>query len=162
MPLNIKSRQPFARYRTLLPLVLITALFALPTPLFAQGSITGTVQNVDLTVPANGELSFFGFLDLTDEEVRIETCVGAGYDAGNWYDDFQNYLTRTPGNPYDYYFVNTTNGQAFHLAKTIPANSFQVENIVLAAASLPASPQTSRLRRCQRRGCWLPGTGLPD
>ena len=29
-----------------------------------------------------------------------------GYDAGNWFDDFQNYLTEAPGNPYDYHFFN--------------------------------------------------------
>ena len=78
---------------------------------FAQGSIFGTVQNSDLSTPANGEIGFYGFLDNTDGELRIETSIGAGFDNGNWFDDFQNYLTEAPGNPYDYIFFNTTNGE---------------------------------------------------
>jgi len=107
---------------------------------FAQGSIFGTVTNSDATVPANGEISFYGFLDDTDEEIRIETCIGAGYDAGNWFDDFQNYLTEAPGNPYDYYFYNTANSESAVLSKLIPNNSFQQEDIVLSPA--PGWPGT--------------------
>jgi hypothetical protein len=107
---------------------------------FAQGSIFGSVNNSDMSTPANGEISFFGFLDDTDEEIRIETSDGAGYDAGNWYDDFQNYLTEGPGNPYDYYFYNSVNAEGFHLAKLIPNNSFQQENIVLAPSGWPVQP----------------------
>ncbi|RME31375.1 MAG: hypothetical protein D6800_00840, partial [Candidatus Zixiibacteriota bacterium] len=109
-------------------------------PAFAQGSIFGTVTNSDATVPANGQISFFGYLDNTDEEIRIETSTGAGYDAGNWFDDFQNYLTEAPGNPYDYIFYNATTGEGFHLAKLIPNNSFQQENIVLAPVTWPLEP----------------------
>jgi len=118
--------------------LLITA--AMPLSAFAQGSIFGTVQSSDLSTPANGDISFFGFLDDTDEEIRIETSTGAGYDAGNWFDDFQNYLTEAPGNPYDYYFYNIANDEGFHLAKLIPNNSFQQENIQLAAVAWPFKP----------------------
>ncbi len=120
-------------------LALLLMLFGV-TSAFAQGSIFGTVSNSDLSTPANGELTFFGYLDDTDEEIRIETSVGAGYDAGNWFDDFQNYLTEAPGNPYDYHFYNTTNGEGFVLSKLIPNNSFQQENIVLEPVSWPATP----------------------
>jgi len=107
---------------------------------FAQGSIFGTVANSDASTPANGEITFIGFLDDTDEEVRIESCDGAGYDAGNWFDDFQNYLTEAPGNPYDYHFFNTANGEVFHLAGAVPSNSFQQENVVLAPGVWPDAP----------------------
>jgi hypothetical protein len=106
----------------------------------AQGSIFGSVTNSDASVPANGEISFFGYLDDTDEEIRTETSVGAGYDAGNWYDDFQNYLTEAPGNPYDYHFYNAAMGQGFVLSNLIPNNSFQQEDIVLAPVSWPGAP----------------------
>jgi hypothetical protein len=98
------------------------------------------VTNSDASVPANGEISFFGFLDNTDEEIRLESSTGAGYDAGNWYDDFQNYLTEAPGNPYTYRFFNTANGEGAVLAKSIPSNSFQRENITLASVDWPAAP----------------------
>jgi hypothetical protein len=107
---------------------------------FAQGSIFGAVTNSNTSVPANGQISFFGYLDNTDEEIRIETSAGAGYDAGYWFDDFQNYLTEAPGNPYDYHFYNTANGEGFVLSKTIPSNSFQQEDINLAAVAWPGAP----------------------
>ena len=68
--------------------LLLVMLLLYSSSAFAQGSIFGTVTNSDLTTPANGEISFYGFLDDTDEEIRIETSIGAGYDAGNWFDDF--------------------------------------------------------------------------
>ncbi|MCP4706322.1 MAG: hypothetical protein GY865_17125, partial [candidate division Zixibacteria bacterium] len=127
----------------------ISRLIAIPiillllhvSPAFAQGSIFGSITNSDATVPSNGEVTFYGFLDDTDEELRIETCIGAGYDAGNWFDDFQNYLTEAPGNPYDYYFYNTTNLESAVLSDLIPNNSFQQENIVLSmVAGWPTTP----------------------
>ncbi|MBK7141794.1 MAG: tandem-95 repeat protein [bacterium] len=107
---------------------------------FAQGSIFGTVQNSNLTTPANGEISFYGFTNNTDDEIRLESSIGAGYDAGNWFDDFQNYLSKTPGNPYTYRFFNTVNGEGAVLASTIPNNSFQQENISLGTVAWPAAP----------------------
>ncbi|MBU1318842.1 MAG: IPT/TIG domain-containing protein [candidate division Zixibacteria bacterium] len=127
-------------HRKALLAVLILSILTLPSAAFAQGSIFGSVQNSDVSTPANGDISFVGFLDDTDEEIRIETSDGAGYDTGNWFDDFQNYQTEAAGNPYDYYFHNSTNGEAYHLAKLIPINSFQQEDIVLEAASLPSAP----------------------
>jgi hypothetical protein len=96
--------------------LVFVVMLAISSPAWAQGSIFGTVTNSDVSTPANGEISFFGFLDDTDEEIRIETSDGAGYDAGNWFDDFQNYLTEAPGNPYDYYFYNIANGEGYPLA----------------------------------------------
>jgi len=107
---------------------------------FAQGSIFGTVANSDLSTPVNGEISFVGYLDDTDEEIRIETSVGAGYDAGNWFDDFQNYLTEAAGNPYDYHFYNSTNGEGYILSGPIPSSSFHQEDIALTAIPWPAKP----------------------
>jgi hypothetical protein len=110
------------------------------TSALAQGSIFGTVQNTDASTPANGEISFFGFLDDTDEEIRINTSIGAGYDSGNWFDDFQNYLTEAAGNPYDYYFFNSSQGETFHLSDVIPSNSYHQEDITLSPGDWPAPP----------------------
>ena len=107
---------------------------------FAQGSIFGTVSNSDATTPANGEILFVGYLDNTDEEIRIESCDGSGYDAGNWFDDFQNYLTEAPGNPYNYHFYNISNNEGFQLSAVIPNNSFQQENVTLAPVTWPVAP----------------------
>ncbi|MFH2037286.1 MAG: Ig-like domain-containing protein [Candidatus Zixiibacteriota bacterium] len=120
--------------------LLLMFLLMYSSTAFAQGSIYGDVTNSDLSIPANGEISFYGFLDNTDEEIRIETSIGAGYDAGKWFDDFQNYLTEAPGNPYDYYFFNTANGENTILSALIPNNSFQQENITLAAGTFPPQP----------------------
>ena len=120
------------------PILAIVGILVMSSSAFAQGSIFGIVANSNLSTPANGQITFVGYLDDTDEEIRIESSDGAGYDAGNWFDDFQNYLTEAPGNPYDYHFYNTANGEAFHLAKAIPNNSFQQENVLLAANSWPA------------------------
>ena len=121
--------------------LLFIILFLSTSQALAQGPIFGTVTNSDATTPADGELLFFGFLDDTDEEIRIESSVGAGYDAGNWFDDFQNFLTEAAGNPYDYYFYNIANGETAILSDLIPNNSFQQENIQLAfVAGWPAAP----------------------
>ena len=106
----------------------------------AQGSIAGDVLNSDLSIPADGEISFVGFLDDTDEEIRIETCTGAGYQTDYWYDDFQNYQTEVAGNPYVYFFYNSANGEGYQLAGLIPSNSFQVENVTLAPVAWPQIP----------------------
>ncbi len=122
-------------------LVLAVSCFALmgtwPAEVEAQGSIFGAVINSDYSVPADGELVFFGFVRDTDEEIRTNASDGAGYDNGFWYDDFQNFLTEAPGFPYDYYFFNSTNGELAHLARLIPKNSYQQEDIILAAWSAP-------------------------
>jgi len=130
-----------SRHRILkLMTLLILGLAISATSAYAQGSIYGSVTNSDASTPANGEITFFGYLDDTDEELRIETCIGAGYDAGYWYDDFQNYLTEVAGNPYDFHFYNTVNGEGFVLSSTIPANSYQQEDILLAETTWPAGP----------------------
>jgi hypothetical protein len=107
---------------------------------FGQGSITGTVNNSDMSIPADSELTFWGFLDDTDEEIRTELSDGAGCQNGYWWDDFQNYLTEAPGDPYDYLFSNLVNGKFHHLEGLIPNNSYQEENIVLSSASNPSKP----------------------
>ncbi len=122
-------------------LLFLLIFLVMTSAAYGQGSIFGSVTNSDASVPANGEMSFFGYLDNTDEEIRIETSVGAGYDAGNWFDDFQNYLTEAPGNPYAYHFYNIANGEGFVLSKLIPNNSFQQEDILLAPVVWPAAPQ---------------------
>ncbi len=107
---------------------------------FAQGSIYGSVANSDASSPANGDISFFGYLDDTDEEIRIESSTGAGYDAGHWFDDFQNYLTEAPNNPYDFHFYNSTNSEGYVLSGLIPSNSYQEENVTLATVAWPDAP----------------------
>jgi len=118
----------------------LLGLTAAASPAMGQGSIFGLVTNSDATTPADSDISFFGYLDDTDEEIRIESSTGAGYDSGHWYDDFQNYLTEAPDNPYDYHFYNTVNGEGFILSKLIPNNSFQEENIPLGSVTWPQAP----------------------
>ena len=125
--------------RVLILALLILALCSSES--LAQGSIFGSVTNSDETVPANGEINFFGYLDNTDEEIRIDISIGAGYDNGNWFDDFQNYLTEAAGNPYDYHFFNNVNGEGFVLSDLIPNNSFQQADIILAPVVWPEKPE---------------------
>ncbi len=145
--LKFQNRRARAGNGSSLLALVAAVLLLLPTAsAFAQGSIFGTVQNSNLTTPADGDILFFGFLDDTDEEIRIQSSDGAGYQSGNWFDDFQNYLTEAAGNPYDYYFFNTVNGETFHLAKPIPNNSFQQEDILLAPGIVPARPTNVNAR----------------
>jgi len=125
-------------FRRWLPTVIVALFMA--GPVLAQGSIFGQVYNSDATVPDSGNIVFFGYLDDTDEEIRLESSVGAGYDVGNWFDDFQNYLTEAAGNPYDFHFYNTDNGEGFILSGSIPNNSFQQENVTLEPVSWPSVP----------------------
>lgn len=127
--------------RTAFVIAVITVLLsALPHVAAAQGSIFGSVTRAGGTVPENGLVSFFGYLDDTDEEIRIETSVGAGYDAGNWFDDFQNYQTEAAGNPYDFHFFDLGQGEGFVLSGLIPDNSFQQEDITLGSVTWPLPP----------------------
>jgi hypothetical protein len=127
---------------TLPGLLILTGLaFVVPAgQLMAQGSIFGAVTNSDMTVPTDDNLYFVGYLDDTDEEIRIESSVGAGYENGNWFDDFQNYLTEAPGNPYDYHFFNVANGEAAVLSGLIPNNSYQQEDVQLGSLNWPTPP----------------------
>ena len=129
----------------------------------AQGSIFGLVSNSDLSIPATGDLFFVGFLDDTDEEIRVEFCDGAGYGAGNWYDDYQNYLTEGAGNPSDFIFHNLANGEGFHLSYPIPNNSFQEVDIQLESVSWPAQVENLRAARTSDTGAevrWNYSDGL--
>ncbi|MCP4706551.1 MAG: fibronectin type III domain-containing protein, partial [candidate division Zixibacteria bacterium] len=135
----VNSESKSTKYLILISLLVV--LFLVPTEaIWAQGSIFGTVTNSDLSTPANGEISFFGFIDDSDKEIKIESSVGAGYDAGNWYDFFPNYLTVSPGDPYDYYFYNIVNGEGFPLSGIISDQGIQTENIALDLVDWPPQP----------------------
>ena len=120
-------------------ILIILVMVLSPVSVSAQGSIFGLVSNADFSIPGDNDMSFWGYLDNTDEEIRIESSTGAGYDNGNWYDDFQNYLTEAAGNPYDYHFINTNNSEGFKLSGVIPNNSLQQENIILEPVAWPAA-----------------------
>jgi len=109
----------------------------------AQGSIYGSVINSDSSVPDSTTFVFFGFIRDTDDEVKINSADGVGYDndidSGFWYDDFQNYLNEAAGVPYDYFFFNNANSEAFHLGKLIPSKSLWREDITLAPSIWPLS-----------------------
>ena len=120
--------------------IAIMAVIISSQPIFAQGSIFGNVSNSNASIPANGEINFYGYLDNTDEEIRIESCVGAGYDNGNWFDDFQNYLTKAFGDPFNFHFHNSTNNEGYVLFSTIEVGSFQQEDIILSSINYPEKP----------------------
>ncbi|MFH2055021.1 MAG: hypothetical protein ABIJ61_03600, partial [bacterium] len=126
----------------LLRCLLLTATLILVLNLRAQGqgSIFGNVSNHDGSTPAVAEISFFGYIGGADNEVRTESVVGAGFDSGNWFDDFQNYQDEAPGLPYAYHFFNSSNAEGAILSKLIPNNSFQQENVALVTATWPAAP----------------------
>ncbi len=113
---------------------------ASPNISFAQGSIFGAVSNADLSTPPNGTISLVGFINDSDAEIRTDISIGAGFDNGNWFDDFQNYLSESAGQPYDYFFYNAGNSEGAHLSNLIPGNSFQQEDVTLTPVSWPSQP----------------------
>ncbi|MEW5796277.1 MAG: hypothetical protein AB1772_07925 [Candidatus Zixiibacteriota bacterium] len=115
--------------------------------ILAQGSIFGEVHRSDLSVPPDGGIMFLGFINNVDREIRVQSCIGAGYDGGHWYDDFQNFVGEAPGMAYHYYFFDLERSERFLLNKTIPTNSFQREDVTLATASFPRPPAALRARR---------------
>jgi hypothetical protein len=154
------------RHEKTAPALVLVLAICLILPLgnvCAQGSITGFVHNTDLSVPLDGSVLFFGLINNTDKEIRIQSCIGAGYESGHWYDDFQNYLTEAPGLPYYYYFFDTTGEESALLQKTIPSNSYQVEDISLTAGSYPqaaAKLEAAVLDNNTVRLDWTKGTGV--
>ncbi|MCP4705387.1 MAG: hypothetical protein GY865_12355 [candidate division Zixibacteria bacterium] len=108
--------------------------------IFGQGNIYGNVTNSDASTPSNGEISFIGYLEGTDEEIKIESCVGAGYDNGNWYDNLPNYLTATAGDQFNFHFYNSINGEGANLNSIIKIGSFQQEDISLSFITRPEKP----------------------
>lgn len=124
------------KFRTIWLCCIIASIIA--SDIYALGSIFGIVNNSDLSVPADQEIQFFGFIANTDNELRVNNFVGAGYESGNWFDDFQNYSSASPGQQYDYFFFNINNLEFFNLSKTIPDNSFQQEDIALEESSWPS------------------------
>jgi len=119
----------------------LLSVFILPTKtISAQGNIYGLVSNSDNSTPADGELSFFGYLENSDEEIKIESCIGAGYDTGNWYDNLPNYLTVTVEDQFNYHFYNIVNGENYYLLGTIDSGGFQREDIKLSSSGLPEKP----------------------
>ncbi len=124
-----------------LVLVITIALCLGPAEAMAQGSIFGAVTGVSGGAPADGGVSFVGFLDGSDEEIRLEGCVGASYGEGFWLDDFQNFLTEAPGLPYEYHFFAAIGSEGFVLNGLIPDNSYQQEDIDLVSVSWPAVPE---------------------
>ncbi len=118
----------------------ILLLGVFPTLSVAQGSIFGNVSNADLSTPANGAVSFFGYINNSDAEIRTDISIGAGYDNGSWFDDFQNYLSESPGQPYSYFFWDSTATEGGHLSGVIPNNSFQQEDVSLSSVAWPSQP----------------------
>lgn len=137
-------------YKSASHFLLILALTVAASPgAYAQGSIFGAVTNADQSTPDSLYFTFLGFIKDSDDEIRLNFCDGAGFDKGNWYDDFQNYSDESAGDAYDYCFFNHANGQGYHLSGIIPNNSFEEAPVTLApmdwpapAESLSVAPQT--------------------
>jgi len=121
--------------------VLLGVICAIAVEVDAQGSIWGYVFNEDMSVPADGAVEFFGFIRNQDDEIHIHSCLGAGYESGHWYDDFQNYTDEAPHAPYRYFFFNRLNGQVMVLDSSIPSNSFEEVDITLKPGAWPNPPQ---------------------
>ncbi|MEW5875045.1 MAG: hypothetical protein AB1752_07700 [Candidatus Zixiibacteriota bacterium] len=124
-------------------LLLILAGAVLLSPLSqprAQGVIYGSVEDPIGNPPPSGSVVWLGFLDGTDEEIRIESNVGSGYDGSFWFDDFQNYTTEAAGNRYDYVFHYPDGGVAVHINGLIPNNSFENRNVALTEAASDPAP----------------------
>jgi len=141
----------------------LTVPALLPQPLSAQGSIWGLVHNADMSVPPDSTVEFIGFLRNTDNEIRTQSCIGAGYEIGFWYDDFQNYLDEAVGIQYRYYFFNRMNNQAIILSGSIPNNSYEQQDVTLAPADFPAPAQGLagiKLTSESVRLDWMPEDGV--
>jgi len=134
------STRPKALYAAKLLTALLLACLCLSVEVHAQGSVFGTVTRSDLGIPANGEVVFFGFIRGTDNEIRLSSSDGAGFDLGYWYDDFQNYLDEAPGVRFDYFFFDTTVVERCQVSATILSESIQQEDAALLAVSFPAAP----------------------
>lgn len=147
--------------RSKLATIVAISLTLIASAIYGQGSIFGQVQNSDFSIPANGEIAFFGFIGDADNELRIDGLDGAGFDGGNWFDDFQNYQSESPGQPYDYYFFNLTNFESAHLAKTIPDNSFQQEDIILSGVAFPTPADSLAAEPIYQVGIRLTWTQAP-
>lgn len=124
--------------RVLAALVLVCVCW--PAEGHAQGSIFGTVTRTDLGTPANADVAFFGFIRGTDNEIRVSSSDGAGYDQGFWYDDFQNYLDEAPGVRFDYFLFDTVALERCQLSATILAESIQQEDANLLTVAFPSAP----------------------
>ncbi len=136
---------------TLIIVLALAGSTLLPVMVKAQGSIFGTVKASDLSTPPNGAIQFIGIINNNDREIRIQSCIGAGYDAGNWFDDFQNYLTEARGAAYSYYFFDTALAESALLHDTIPANSFQQEDITLSSGTFPPAVSNLSSTRIDKR-----------
>ena len=122
----------------------LAVVLLIPTYGFAQGSIYGTITNLDHTVPVDSDIVFFGLIRSTDDEIRTNSCDGAGVDVGYWFDDFQNYLDESAGESYQYRFFNMLTGEGYLLSDIIPSGSFYEQDIQLEAANWPSPPQLLR------------------
>ena len=129
-------------------LLFIAVILTVSSSLYAQGSVWGRVRNADQSAPDSLFFTFFGFIKDSDDELRLNFCDGAGFDQGNWFDDFQNYSDESAGDAYDYWFFNHENGEGYHLSGIIPSNSYDSAHVTLApmdwpapAESLSAAPQ---------------------
>ncbi len=113
----------------------------------AQGSIFGMVTRSDFSTPTDTELSFYGYIAETDNELRLYTSDGADYENGFWYDDFQNFIGEAPGMQFDYIFFDLTSNESFHLSSLIEANSFQEEHVFLLPQVTPPATIINSITR---------------
>ena len=132
--MKLSRRKYQSCYRAVL---LIGLLATTPLQVGAQGSVWGELRHFDLSTPPDNSILFLGFINNTDNELRIQSCIGAGYDNGFWYDDFQNYIGEVPGLEYRYYFFHPISGEAATLVSVIPDNSYERQDITLVPVDYP-------------------------
>ena len=128
--------------------LLVTSLLLGSSPAIqAQGPIAGLVERSNGTVPPNGSVLFVGYVDNSDDEVHLSGSVGADYDGGHWYDDFQNYLFAPAGVSYTYHIFDETSLESASLDSLISSDGFQEHDITLSSGLWPDPPQDVKLAR---------------
>lgn len=127
--------------------MVISLLLGSSQPILAQGPIAGLVERSNGTVPPDGSVLFIGYVNNTDNEIHLSGSVGADYDGGHWYDDFQNYLFAPAGLPYTYHIFDTTTLESASLDSLISSDGFQEHDLTLAPAAWPDPPQEVKLAR---------------
>jgi uncharacterized repeat protein (TIGR02543 family) len=86
-------------------------------------TVTGRVFNFDLSVPANGTVTFNAYITSRPGEVQTQNSVGAGYSSGYWFINAGNFSSDWHvGDVLRVNFTNTAKGVQTTLQFTLTSN----------------------------------------